>query len=213
MLKHRQRFAAVAAAIALATIEPVRADDAHHPAETAQPAKPADTAQPAPADRLGMPGEPDMMRGQGMMGMGGQGAGSATMGPGMMGMMMQMMQGGMPGAMGMGGIADHVEGRIAFLRTELKIGSNQQEAWNGFADALRANAKNLGALRSGQMIGNSPSLQEQFDRQEKLATAQLEGLLNIKAAYERLSGVLTDEQKKLAAQLIPPHVGMMRQMM
>ena len=208
MLHHRHRFAAVVAAIALATIGPVRADDTHHPAETAQPAKPAATAQTSPADRRGMPGGQDMMRGQGMTGMGGQGAGSAMMSPGMMGMMMQMhMQG-----MAMGGIADYVEGRIAFLRTELKI-DNQQEAWNGFADALRANAKQLGALRGDQMMGGSPSLQEQFGRQEKLATAQLEGLRSMKKAYERLAGVLTDEQKKLAAELIPPHIGMMRQMM
>ena len=203
MLNHRHRFAAVVAAIALATIGPARADDTHHPAETAQPAKPAATAQMAPAGRQGMSG------GQTTMGMGGTSAGSPMMSPGMMGMMMQMhMQG-----MAMGDITDHVEGRIAFLRTELKIAGNQQEAWNGFADALRANAKQLGALRGEQMMGGLPSLQEQFERQEKLATAQLEGLRSMKKAYERLAGVLTDEQKKLAAELIPPHIGMMRHMM
>ncbi|HEY5607060.1 MAG TPA: hypothetical protein VIM38_01850 [Alphaproteobacteria bacterium] len=59
MSNDRHRFAAVVAAIALATIGPARADDAHHPAETAQPAKPADTAQTSPADRRGMPGRHD----------------------------------------------------------------------------------------------------------------------------------------------------------
>lgn len=208
MLNHRSLVTALVAAIAIATIGPARADDTHHPAETAQPAKPADTAQMAPAGRQGMSG------GQTTMGMGGTSAGSPMMSPGMMspGMMSMMMQMHMQG-MAMGDITDHVEGRIAFLRTELKIAGNQQEAWNGFADALRANAKQRGALRGDQMMGGSPSLQEQFDRQEKLATAQLEGLLSMKKAYERLAGVLTDEQKKLAAQLIPPHVGLMRQMM
>ena len=78
MLNHRHRFAAVVAAIALATIGPARADDTHHPAETAQPAKPAATAQMAPAGRQGMSG------GQTTMGMGGTSAGSPMMSPGMM---------------------------------------------------------------------------------------------------------------------------------
>jgi hypothetical protein len=56
-----------------------------------------------------------------------------------MGMMQRM---GMMGG-GMGGMAtiDRVEGRIAFLRAELKITDAQADVWNGFADALRANAK------------------------------------------------------------------------
>jgi len=63
------------------------------------------------------------------------------------------------------------------------------------------------------MMGGSPSLEDQFERHEKLAAAQLEGLLNIRSAYERLARVLTDEQKNLAARLIPPHIGLTRQMM
>jgi hypothetical protein len=59
----------------------------------------------------------------------------------MMGMMGQ--RGAETGCAGMGGMAmiDHVEGRIAFLRTELKITDAQNAAWNTLADALRANAK------------------------------------------------------------------------
>jgi hypothetical protein len=201
------RFAAVAAAIAFTSIGVARADDAHHPPESAQSAQPGITAQPPSPGNSTMRGGQEF-RGQGMAGMG-QGAGGAMMTRDMMGMMMQMHT----QVMAMGGIANHVEGRIAFLRTELKIGSNQQEAWNGFADALRTNAKQLSALRNPQMMGASASLQEQFERQEKLATAQLQGLTSMKAAYQRLAGVLSDEQKMLAAQLIPPHVGLMPRMM
>ena len=61
--------------------------------------------------------------------------------------MMQMM--GMMGR-GMDGMAtiDRVEGRIAFLRAELKITDAQADAWNGFADALRTNARKLAEVRA-----------------------------------------------------------------
>jgi hypothetical protein len=44
-----------------------------------------------------------------------------------------------------------VEGRIAFLRTELKITDARSSAWNAFADALRTNAKSLGEVRASMM--------------------------------------------------------------
>lgn len=47
---------------------------------------------------------------------------------------------------------DYSEGRIAFLRAELKITDAQAPAWNAFADASGANAKALGELR-GSMGG------------------------------------------------------------
>ena len=64
--------------------------------------------------------------------------------------MLQMM-----GMMGRGtdGMAtiDRVEGRIAFLRAELKITDAQADAWNGFADALRTNARKLAEVRATMM--------------------------------------------------------------
>jgi hypothetical protein len=50
------------------------------------------------------------------------------------------MMGG-PGGMGMMWMADHIDGRIAFLKAELKITEAQMSPWNAFADALRANAE------------------------------------------------------------------------
>jgi hypothetical protein len=47
--------------------------------------------------------------------------------------------------MGMMGMADHIEGRIAFLKAELKITDTQLTQWNEFADVLRANARNTTA--------------------------------------------------------------------
>src|SRR5487761_1274171 len=51
----------------------------------------------------------------------------------MMGMMQMMM----------GQMSAHVEGRIAFLKTELKITMAQSPQWDKFAAALRANARRM----------------------------------------------------------------------
>jgi hypothetical protein len=70
--------------------------------------------------------------------------------------MMHIMQSmGMmsPGMMGMGMI-ERVEGRIAFLRAELKITDAQTNAWNAFADALRAKARS-NSFRHGADLGNT----------------------------------------------------------
>ena len=51
-------------------------------------------------------------------------------------------------------MAGHVEGRLAFLKTELKITDAQLPLWNAVADAIRANAKGMGEM-SGGMMGSS----------------------------------------------------------
>lgn len=177
--------------VACLAFGPALADDAHHPPEATPQATPAPAPSPAPQTGRGM------MGGQGMMGQG------------MMGHHQMMM--GMMGSMG--GMTGHVEGRIAFLRTEIKIANNQQDAWNGFAEAMRANAKKLAEARSGGMMAGPATLLERFEQQEKQLAARAEGLRGLKASYGRLAAVLSDEQKKLAEQLIPPHIGMMGGMM
>ena len=62
------------------------------------------------------------------------------------------MMGG-PGHMGMMGMADHIEGRIAFLREELKITEAQMPQWNTFAEALRANARQMKEMSTTVMGG------------------------------------------------------------
>jgi hypothetical protein len=164
------------------------ADDPHHPPQAATPASP-------PAGQQGMMG---MMGGMPMMHM--------------MGMMRMM---GMMGS-DMGGMAtiDRIEGRIAFLRTELKITEVQTSAWNAFADALRANAKKLGEMRGSMMPqagatpSSAPTLAERLDLHERWLLARLEGTRTIKTALATLYGRLSDEQKKTADELLAPHMGM-----
>jgi len=117
---------------------------------------------------------------------------------------------------GMGGMAtiDRVEGRIAFLRAELKITDAQASAWNAFADALRANAKKLGEVRAsmmgrpGEVQQPAPTMADRLDRQEQWLLARLEGIRAMKAAFVKLNETLSDDQRKTANDLLAPHMGM-----
>jgi LTXXQ motif family protein len=176
------------------------AHEAHHPAQAATPAPPA--SQPATG-------------GMGMMNMMGGGASMMNM----MDMMRTMGMMGMAGA-GMGGMAtiDRVEGRIAFLRTELKITEAQTSAWNAFAEALRANAKKVGEVRGSMMAQmnaaqqQAPTLVDRLGLQEQWLAARLEGTRAIRSAVTALYSVLSDDQKKTANEILAPHMGMMAMM-
>src|SRR4029450_1766 len=155
---------------------------------------PADNEKSAPATPAPAP-SPSAAAPQGGAGMMGGGMGNMPMMNDMKNMMssmsamhsMGMMQ--MMGMMGRGtdGMAtiDRVEGRIAFLRAELKITDAQANAWNGFADTLRANAKKLGEVRGSMMpkSGGAPTMVDRLDRQEQWLTARLGGTRAPKAAF------------------------------
>jgi hypothetical protein len=100
--------------------------NAHHPAQAA----------PAAPGGMGMKGGADgeMKPGGGMMG------GGAMMGGADMGRMMAMMHGGMMGRGMMGMPLRHVEGRLAFLKAELKITPAQEPLWSNVADSVRSSA-------------------------------------------------------------------------
>lgn len=134
----------------------------------------------------------------------------AMMGPG----------GGMPimgttGRMSMTGMVDHVEGRIAFLKAELKITEAEMPQWNAFADALRANASRMGEMHTTIMHGGMTSQDgalmsalDRLDRAEKTMSAMLEAVKATRAALAPLYAVFTEEQKKAADQLIHGPMGM-----
>ena len=126
------------------------------------------------------------------------------------------MMGG-PGHMGMMGMADHVEGRIAFLKVELNIAEAQMTQWNAFADALRENARRMSGMPAMMMQGGmmsrdgaSVSAPDRLDRMEKMLTTMLETVKATRTALSPLYAVLTEEQKKVADQLIHGPMGMGR---
>jgi len=176
----------------LAMAVPAVADEAHHSDSTA-PATPPAAASPMPA------GQPGMMSGE-MMGPGMMSGG--MMGSGMMSMMGPMAQMMAP---------EHIEGRIAFLRTELRITEAQQPLWDAFADALRANARAMADMMTQMQGSMMPSqtatpdtLLQRIDLHERLLAARLEGLRRMKAALQPLYAALDDTQKRTADELLAP---------
>jgi hypothetical protein len=116
--------------------------------------------------------------------------------------MMRMMM-GQDGMGGMAMMAGHVEGRLAFLKTELKITDAQMPLWNAVAEAIRANAKSMGAMSGGMMASSqTATLPEKLALREKMMTAHLEALHRLKAAVDPLYAALSDEQKKTADELL-----------
>jgi hypothetical protein len=184
----RNILPALALTFALAAAPALAAEDEHkdhHPSGTSA------AAAQQPGMGQGMPG------GTGMMG-----------GMPMMGMMRGMMEsGGMPMMHMMQG---HVEGRLAFLKTELKITDAQLSLWNAVADAIRANTKSgpgmMGGMGMGMMEGKLP---DRLAAQEKVMVEHLEGLRKFKTAVDQLYAALSDDQKKTADELLMGPMGMM----
>jgi LTXXQ motif family protein len=180
--KVRASFVVILALFAGPVLAQQSKPEEHHP--------PATTAAPSP----GMPG--------GSM----PGAGGMPM-IGMMRMMMGEDGMGMPM---MAAMARHVEGRLAFLKTELKITEAQLPLWNAVADAIRANAKGTGDMSGGMMgAGQATTLPDKLALREKMMTAHLDALHRFKAAVEPLYAALSDEQKKTADELLMGPMGMM----
>jgi len=119
------------------------------------------------------------------------------------------MMGEMPMMMGHG-MAGHVEGRIAFLKAELKITEAQTPLWNAVAAAMRASQSDMSdkMLMMQGMMQSSGALPEKLAVHEKMMTAHLEALRTWKAAVEPLYAALSDEQKKAADQLMTGPMGM-----
>jgi hypothetical protein len=105
---------------------------------------------------------------------------------------------------------DHVEGRIAFLRAELKITDAQAGVWEAFANALRDNARRLEEARKPVQGGSSaPTLEQRLATQEQWLSARLEGVRVIKTTFGDLYQALSPDQRKSADELLPMHMGLM----
>jgi hypothetical protein len=181
-------FAVAATALLLMTAPAVAqgSHDAHHLAD------PAAATAAAPAD----PASGKAMR-SGMIGMGG----GSTQGG-----MPMMAMGGLPMAMMMG----HLEGRIAFLKTELKITDAQLPLWNAVAEAIRANAGTLQESGGAMMAGMSEkALPERLAEHEKMMSAHLAAIARLRSAVIPLYQSLTHEQKKTANELLASPMVMM----
>ena len=103
-----------------------------------------------------------------------------------------------------GARVEHVEGRLAFIKTELKITAQQMPLWDKFAETVRAHAKTIGERRIPFFDPNywSEALPQRLDQQEQVMTAHLDALRQTDAAIKPLYAALDDTQKKTADGLL-----------
>lgn len=177
-----------------------------------------------------MPASPN----SGSMGMGmapmrggpaGQGSAAPSMampsaaGAGGMGCMMPMMQSmggsragmGMMGGMPMGGAqastpkTDFLEGRLAFLRTELNLAPAQQPLWDSFASAVRATQNSMPSAAPAA----AGSITQRLDAEEHQELARLTATRQLKAAVVPLYTALDDSQKRVFDQLSQHQLGLL----
>ncbi len=147
-----------------------------------------------------------------MMGMGMTGSGqNMMMGSGQMnmgqGMGMMTGQGMMMGQDQMGAM---VEGRLAYLKTQLAITDEQSSAWQAYADAARARVEAMqqyghemfDAMQSGTAI-------ERMEARIAMMSTMSEAMKNMLPATKEFYSVLDADQKQVADQLIGMDCGAM----
>ena len=180
----------------------------------AQPAQNTSPATPAGQHRMehGAAKPSDMGMGHAAA----QGDHHAMMEGGMSHMMamMQMMHGQMmPMDMGMAGMRPvrHIDGQIAFYKAQLKITDAQSPQWNALADAIRGSATRLQqTMAQSTDAKDVVTAPERIQRRITMLTAQLDAGQAILAAANPLYAVLTDEQKKIADELMAERMMAMR---
>jgi chromosome segregation ATPase len=104
--------------------------------------------------------------------------------------------------------ASHIEGRLAFLKTELKITDAQMPQWNAFADVLRQSDKarrdRFEAMRGKR--GQETTALERLEQRERASETRAQELKQYVGAFRPLYQSLSDEQKKTADELFArPH--------
>jgi LTXXQ motif family protein len=123
------------------------------------------------------------------------------------------MRGPMAGFMAEG-MVERVEGRLAFLKTELKITGAQSAAWDELATVVKANAETHNAMMRTMMdemrdgsFAKKP-LPDRLVYEQTHLEARVEQIKTLKAAVDKLYAVLDDAQKKAADEIALPAMGM-----
>ena len=115
---------------------------------------------------------------------------------------------GMGGYDASGDYDTYVDGRLAFLKAELKITDDQSAAWSAYADALKENFQSMAGMHQ-QMFSlfqqgkDDRSVVDMLDLQISLMKTRVGALEKMKPAAEKLYAALSDDQQEKANQILP----------
>jgi protein CpxP len=99
-----------------------------------------------------------------------------------------------------------VDGRIAFLKAELKISPAQETQWQQVAGAMHENANSLDqAIKTARQDRGSMDAVQRLALREQFAKVRAENDARLLAAFKPLYASLSPEQQQVANQLVAPH--------
>ncbi|MBI3376488.1 MAG: Spy/CpxP family protein refolding chaperone [Betaproteobacteria bacterium] len=129
----------------------------------------------------------------------GMGSGMGPMG-GMMGGMGYGPMGRGMGPQGFGDPSAMVEGRLASLKSELKITPVQETAWQAYAGKAKQQAEAMQALRTTMQSSTQASAPERLALRTEMMKKRGEQMEGMTSAIKDLYAALTPEQKAIADQ-------------
>ncbi len=120
----------------------------------------------------------------------------------------------MMGQGGGGWMFERIDGRLAFLKTELKITEKQSASWKTLAETIRITSEShrdmmrsrMEERRSGEFF--KKPLPERLAYQQTHLEARLEQVKSVAEAVDKLYAVLDEGQKKAADEIVLPMMGM-----
>jgi len=100
----------------------------------------------------------------------------------------------------------HVEQRIAYLHSALKITPAQETQWNAFADVMRTNNQTMTQLfqQRKQTLADRNALDD-MKQYAQISQAHADGMQKLVAAFEPLYNSLSPEQKVAADKAFREH--------
>jgi hypothetical protein len=106
-------------------------------------------------------------------------------------------------------MVSRVEGRLAYVKAELKISAAQEGLWAAYAETARNNAQTLSA-RCAAMLderAQALALPDRLDLREQLMAARLDAMRASGKALKPLYSALDDRQKQIADRLFWTPIG------
>lgn len=101
----------------------------------------------------------------------------------------------------------HIEGRIAYLKTELKITDAQQPQFDAVANAMRDNAKAMRDAFQGMRAdrGQPQTALSRMEARAKFARLRADGEAQMLAAFRPLYQAMSPDQQKSADEMLGHH--------
>jgi len=99
-----------------------------------------------------------------------------------------------------------VEGRIAFLKAQLKITSAQEAQWQQVEAEMRENAKTLDqTITTARQNRSNMNAVQRLESREQFAKVRVDNDARLVAAFKPLYASLSPEQQQMANQLVGAH--------